>query len=226
MSIGYIASGGIGNRAAAISSYVYDSQYKNINLIWEPAYYGDVRPEHIWSNWTAPYFLHAQTPFDCRNWYIHANAAKSNYVKAWWKSLRLNSFIISELNKFNQSYECLIYIRNLNTLNPSVTCNYDKLCSLIENIPDDQILVASDNNTSINILLDKSKKLFHYYKTPYRIIESTAAEMESTRSENDVYAAMIDWYLTHRAGKIYKINQLSTFTDFAEFICEIPTELV
>jgi len=32
MSIGYIASGGIGNRVAAISSCIYDSQYKNINL--------------------------------------------------------------------------------------------------------------------------------------------------------------------------------------------------
>ena len=32
MSIGYIASGWIGNRVASISSCIYDSQYKNINL--------------------------------------------------------------------------------------------------------------------------------------------------------------------------------------------------
>ena len=104
MSIGYIASGGIGNRVAAISSCIYDSQYKNINLIWEPSYYGNIIPENLWQNWNLKYFLNSQCQYDCRNWYIHANAAKSLYVRSWWQHLIPNNFIINELNTIINNY--------------------------------------------------------------------------------------------------------------------------
>ena len=226
MSIGYIASGGIGNRVAAISSCIYDSQYKNINLIWEPAYYGNIIPENLWQNWNLKYFLNSQCQYDCRNWYIHANAAKSLYVRSWWQHLITNNFIINELNKFNLEYECTISIRNVNVLASNFICDYDKLCNVIKNIPDEKILVVSDNNDSIKILLEKSNKKFHYYKTPHRINTNPNIDSTSPRSEEEVYSAMVDWYLIQRSKTIYKNNPLSTFTDYAEFICDIPINII
>ena len=100
------------------------------------------------------------------------------------------------------------------------------MCNVIKNIPDEKILVVSDNNDSIKILLEKSNKKFHYYKTPHRINTNPNIDSTSPRSEEEVYSAMVDWYLIQRSKMIYKNNPLSTFTDYAEFICDIPINII
>lgn len=224
--IGYIASGGFGNRVAAVSSYLYDSQYVDRHLVWETSYFGNCTPEKLWPNWNIPYILHSPCIYDCRNWYIHANAAKSKYVRSWWNQLIPNNSVVNDLKQFELQYEIAICIRLINKPNPIYPFDYDKACDIMKNIPDNKILITSDNNQSINILLEKSNKKFHYYKTIHRMDNNPENDISVPRSENELHTGIMDWYLLQRSKKIYKNNPISTFPDYAEHICDIPVEIL
>lgn len=226
MSHGYIASGGIGNRVAAISSFIYDRIcYKDgVSLVWENSYLGGLLPEQIWDNWNVPYTVGKIDEYNCLNWYIHANACKNRVVKEWWMGLIPNIDIRNGLLTLKPKYECAISIRNFHLYYNEI--KIQQLKSIVENISSENILITSDNNDAIINIIKEINKTPDYYKTEERNTANMTTNIFGPRSYNEVVCSLVDWYALQRCNIIYKNNPISTFTEFAEHFCNIRVEAI
>jgi UDP-galactopyranose mutase len=107
-----------------------------------------------------------------------------------------NNFIINELNKFNSEYECTISIRNLNASASNFICDYDKLCNVIKNIPDEKILVV------INKEKHKIKKLLDGIDVDTNVDFIKNKDKLSSMAKTIIYTGPIDEYYNYEFGNL------------------------
>jgi hypothetical protein len=214
----YIASGGIGNRAAALSAYIYAKFYLNNNdvmLVWDKCGMQNTLPEQLWDNWNIPYTTKSITQINSLIWFIHANASKCQLVRDWWNNLIPNIKIRTEISSLKDKYNCGIVVRNIR--DHSTKLNIEYLYSLIKI----ESLIVGDCDKSIKHIIENSPIPIDYYKNAIHFTNDTAE-----RSHEHVISSLVEWYAIQRCSILYKNTPISSFTEIAEFVYDIKTQII
>jgi hypothetical protein len=215
----YIASGGIGNRSAAISSFLYDKfvlNCNNVSLVWNSHIMENSLPEQLWKNWDIDYHTKPIHNANSLNWYFHVRSIKSEFVKSWWKTLIPVDYILNELTNFKEKYDCGIVIRNLRFQKTQL--NHSYLYKLIEDQNYKSVLIVGDDDIEINKFIEKCPIGCEKYKNSKHVKDD-----DEIRSHEHVLSSLIEWYAIQRCQILYKNTPVSTFSDYCEYMLNIPT---
>ncbi len=215
----YIASGGIGNRAAAISSFIYDKfsmNCKNVSLVWNSHIMENSFPEQLWENWDLEYYKSPIHNANSLNWYIHARVVKNELVKNWWKNLVPTSFVRKELESFSCRYDCGVVIRNLRFSKTEL--KYEQIIKECKLRQIKNILVVGDDDVEIENFMNFCEIPCFKYKNASHVKDDN-----EIRSHEHTLSSLVEWYAIQRCNILFKNTPVSTFSDYCEFMLDIPT---